>query len=224
VTRYRAEAALGPSARRCGSDAKNFELPGNLPGRCFRLIRVLQRIARWDAKGDEVHEADEAQFREFAAGRLAPLRRLGYLICGDWHLAEDAVSTIMAKTYTAWPKLQQADNLDAYVRRMLIRAIIDERRRPWRRELPAEYPLSITYAATADDADDRLVLRAALAQMPARRRAVLVLRYFEQLTVEETAAAMGCSAGTVKSQTARALTALRALLPADYLAQDGGSR
>ena len=176
------------------------------------------------AEGDGVHEPEEAQFREFAAGRLAPLRRLGYLICGDWHLAEDAVSTIMAKTYAAWPKLQRADNLDAYVRRMLVRAIVDERRRPWRREVPAEYPLSASYSAGTDDANDRLVLRAALAQMPARRRAVLVLRYFEQLSVEETAAAMGCTTGTVKSQTARALTALRALLPADYLAQDGGPR
>jgi RNA polymerase sigma-70 factor (sigma-E family) len=171
-----------------------------------------------------VRDADEAQFREFAAGRLASLRRLGYLICGDWHLAEDAVSTIMAKTYTAWHKLQQAENIDAYVRRMLVTAIVDERRRPWRRELPAEYPLPESRAATTDVTHDRLVLRDALAKMPARRRAVLVLRYFEELTVEETAEAMGCTAGTVKSQTARALAALRELLPADYLTQDGGAR
>lgn len=168
-----------------------------------------------------MEDAEEALFGEFAAQRLAPLRRLGFLVCGDWHLAEDAVSTVMAKLYVQWRSISRSDNVDAYVRRMLIRAIIDERRRPWRRESPAAYPLPPPLSAAASDAvDNRLVLRDALSQMPPRRRAVLVLRYFEELSVEETAAAMGCSAGTVKSQTARALAALRELLPAEHLTRE----
>jgi RNA polymerase sigma-70 factor (sigma-E family) len=172
-----------------------------------------------------VDAAEETLFGEYAAQRLAPLRRLGFLVCGDWHLAEDAVSTVMAKLYASWPSISRNDNVDAYVRRMLIRAIVDERRRPWRRETPAEYPLSPPQPRTsgADTLDDRMVLREALSRMPPRRRAVLVLRYFEELSVEETAAAMGCSTGTVKSQTARALAALRELIAADYLLQERGT-
>jgi len=170
-----------------------------------------------------MRQADEEGFADYAAARLVGLRRIGYLICGDWHLAEDAVSTVLAKLYVAWPSASRADNLDAYVRRMLIRTIVDERRRPWRREAPAAYPLSPPATASGDP-HDRLVLRQALARMPPRRRTVLVLRYFENLTVEETAAAMGCTPGTVKSQTARALAALRDLLPLDDLLPDGGAR
>jgi RNA polymerase sigma factor (sigma-70 family) len=129
----------------------------------------------------------------------------------------------MTKLYVSWSSIRHADNLDAYVRRMLIRAIVDERRRPWRRESPAKYPLTTPREVPPNTVDDRIVLRAALAQMPPRRRAVLVLRYFEGLNVEETAAAMGCSVGTVKSQTARALAALRALMPEDYLLQEGAT-
>ena len=171
-----------------------------------------------------MRDSDERQFQEYVTARLGSLRRLGYLICGDWHLAEDAVSTVLAKLYLGWHKAASADNLDAYVRRMLIRAIIDERRRPWRREHPAEYPIHGGGPSGLVGSDDRVVLREALQQMPPRRRAVLVLRYFEGLSVLETAAVMGCSAGTVKSQTARALAALRAVLPADYLTLDGGAR
>lgn len=157
--------------------------------------------------------AGDRDFRAFAAGRLAPLRRLGFLICGDWHLAEDAVSTVMTKLYIAWPDMGRVTNLDAYVRTMLVRAIVDERRRPWRRETPAidAAPGGRVSGETAR-IDDHLLLREALARMPTRRRAVLVLRYFQNLSVEETATALGCSTGTVKSQTARGLAALRDLV------------
>jgi RNA polymerase sigma factor (sigma-70 family) len=129
----------------------------------------------------------------------------------------------MTKVYVGWQRIQQSDNLDAYVRRMLVRAIIDERRRPWRRETPAQYPLVSPSMTGPDTTHDRMVLREALSRMPPGRRAVLVLRYFEELSVEETAAAMGCSTGTVKSQTARGLAALRALLPTDYLLSERGT-
>jgi RNA polymerase sigma-70 factor (sigma-E family) len=167
-----------------------------------------------------VREAEEREFAEYVAARMAPLRRLGYLVCGDWHLAEDAVSAVLAKLYLAWAEVQKADRVDAYVRRMLLHAIVDERRRPWRREWPAQYPLS--GSVSPGGPEDRMVLEQALRSMPRRRRAVLVLRYFEGLSVEETAAALGCATGTVKSQTARGLATLRGLLPADYLSSYGG--
>ena len=99
---------------------------------------------------------------------------------------------------------------DAYVRRMLLRAWLDERRRPWRRERATS--VLPERAAPTVDTTNRLAILALLAELPARRRAVLILRYFCDLSVEETADALGCSAGTVKSQTARALDTLRARL------------
>jgi RNA polymerase sigma-70 factor (sigma-E family) len=170
-----------------------------------------------------VRADEEARFREFAGERLPRLRRLGYLICGDWHLADDVVSTVLVKLYTRWDRLGTVRNLDGYVRTMLVRAVVDERRRPWRREeVVAEHDPDLDAAPSASaGAADRVVLRDALARMPARRRAVLVLRFFEGMNVDETAEAMGCSPGTVKSQTARALDALREQLPAEDLLLEG---
>lgn len=127
------------------------------------------------------------------------------------------MSTVMTKLYVGWSGLGRVENLDAYVRTMLVRAIVDERRRPWRRETSVEHLVAVAAAISGENraVDDQLLLREALARMPARRRAVLVLRYFQNLSVEETAAALGCSTGTVKSQTARGLAALRELLPVD---------
>lgn len=174
-------------------------------------------------EGAQVRAADEAEFREYAQARLRWLRRTAYLISGDWHLAEDAAATVLAKVYQRWRKLRDLDNLDAYVRTMLVRAVADEHRRPWRRETPTEVSprLSSTthgapVGAPGELVHDRMVLRDALQQVPKGRRAVLVLRFFEDLSVEETAAVLGCSAGTVKSQTARGLESLRRVLPDDY--------
>jgi RNA polymerase sigma-70 factor (sigma-E family) len=170
-----------------------------------------------------VQEADEREYAAYVAARLVPLRRLGFLVCGDWHLAEDAVATALAKLYSSWTDVRRAESVDAYVRRMVLSAITDEYRRPWRkRERPTERLAEPRFTGH-DRADDRMVLEEALRRMPPRRRAVLVLRFFEGLSVEETAAAMGSGTGTVKSQTARGLAALRELLPADYLTTDGGS-
>lgn len=166
-------------------------------------------------------DEDEA-FRAFVGDHLPRLRRIAYLICGDWHLADDVVSTVLVKLYTRWARLSPVGNLDAYVRTMLVRAVIDERRRPWRREEAVVAPPDAE-PLTGTEPVVRLVLRDALAQMPAKRRAVLVLRFFEDLSVEETAEALGCAEGTVKSQTARALSALRDLLPAEDLLLGSGT-
>ena len=149
----------------------------------------------------------EDEFRDVFVARAPALRRTAFLLCGDWHQAEDLVQTAFAKLYASW---RRAERPEAYVHRVLVRAFVDETRRPWRRErsyadLP-ETPVS-------DAVDDREVLRAALRQVPPRQRACLVLRYFEDLSVTETARVLGCTEGNVKSQTSRGLDALRVLVP-----------
>jgi RNA polymerase sigma-70 factor (sigma-E family) len=146
--------------------------------------------------------------RDYVAAHLDMLRRTAYLMCGDWHLADDVVSTALVRLLRHWPRVTAMEQPGAYVRKVLVRAVLDERRRPWRhreRDLPA----SLDVAEFSVDPADRLAVIAELAALPPRRRAVLVLRYFCGLSVEETAAALGCSAGTVKSQSARALATLR---------------
>ncbi|MFF5231097.1 SigE family RNA polymerase sigma factor [Dactylosporangium sp. NPDC000521] len=150
----------------------------------------------------------EQAYRDYVAGNLDRLRRTAYLLCGDWHLADDLTSTVLVKLLRHWKRASAMDHPDAYVRRMLMSAWLDERRRPWRREsftdrLPDR-------PAVSTDRDQRLDVLSLLAGLPPRRRAVLVLRFFCDLSVEETAQALGCSEGTVKSQAARALESLRA--------------
>ncbi|RKT84689.1 RNA polymerase sigma-70 factor, sigma-E family [Saccharopolyspora antimicrobica] len=159
----------------------------------------------------------ERAFREFAGERALWLRRSAYLLCGDWHLAEDLVQNTLLKLYRAWRRVDLS-TVDSYARRALLRVWLDERRRPWRRaeRNDADPP------ETGDAAGDPAVLgqRAwrrdavlrALAEVPPRQRAVLVLRYWEDLPTAEVAAALGCSEGTVKSQASRGLQNLRAAI------------
>jgi RNA polymerase sigma-70 factor (sigma-E family) len=150
---------------------------------------------------------DEEAFRAFAWGQRPILRRTAYLLCGDWHQADDLVQTTLVKLYVAWKRVHGGDNPVAYTRQILTRCYLDERRRPWRRESPADQLIDL--AAPPVPADERLDLRAALAMLPARQRATIVLRFFADASVAETAHALDCSEGTVKSQTARALATLR---------------
>jgi RNA polymerase sigma-70 factor (sigma-E family) len=155
-----------------------------------------------------------SDYREYVTGRMDQLRRTAYLLCGDWHTADDLVSTALVKLYRHWSRVSTMDNVDAYSRRTLVRAWLDERRRPWRRERPAEFlpDRPDASAGSAPDVVDRVTLLAQLAQLPPRRRAVIVLRYFCDLSIEDTAEVLECSTGTVKSQTARALETLRTRL------------
>ncbi|MEV0155330.1 SigE family RNA polymerase sigma factor [Micromonospora sp. NPDC050686] len=156
--------------------------------------------------------ADIEGYREFVTARMDPLRRTAYLLCGDWHTADDLVSSALVKLLRHWRRVSAMDSPDAYLRQVLLRVWLDERRRPWRRETAwAEVPDRAVRPAT-DGTADRLAILALLAELPPRRRAVLVLRYFCDLSVEETARELGCSPGTVKSQAARAIEALRGRL------------
>jgi RNA polymerase sigma-70 factor (sigma-E family) len=154
---------------------------------------------------------DDAGFREYIGARLDPLRRTAYLMCGDWHTADDVVSSVVLKLYQGWNRIARMENLDAYARRAVVNAWLDERRRPWRRERPVPASDLPTGGAIAGDPGihDRLAILRHLNALPARRRAVIVLRYYCDLSVEDTAEVLGCSPGTVKSQAARALDTLR---------------
>jgi RNA polymerase sigma-70 factor (sigma-E family) len=156
---------------------------------------------------------DEEGFRHFVAARIVSLRKLAYVTCGDWHTAEDAVANALVKLYPRWHRL---DRPDLYVQTMVVRAAIDEVRRPWRRERSAGDALPDQAGADpADTTDERLRVRAALMTVPRRQRAALILRYYLGLDVAEAAEVLGCQPGTVKSQTARGLTNLRTALAAE---------
>jgi RNA polymerase sigma-70 factor (sigma-E family) len=163
------------------------------------------------------HREFEDDFTTFYAARAASLRNAAYLLCGDWHLAQDLTQITFTKMYRVWHRIERHDTLDQYSRRVLVRAFLDERRRPWRRESTTVPESPILDAVASDDefADERLVLRTALARIPKRRRAVLVLRFWMDLSVDQTAETLGCSPGTVKSQTAQGLANLRDVLGAE---------
>lgn len=154
------------------------------------------------------------EFAAYVNARRGHLRRTAYLICGDWHAADDLVQTALIKLYVAWPRIHTQGAEDAYTRQIIVRANLDEKRRPWRREHPG---LEGFDAAAPDgvSVEDRDALLAGLRQLPSRQRATIVLRYWCGLSVDETAHDLGCSSGTVKSQTARALSQLRTTLTDD---------
>jgi RNA polymerase sigma-70 factor (sigma-E family) len=145
-------------------------------------------------------------FESFVAARGDALWRSAWLLTGDHQLAEDLVQTALAKSWRAWSRVGP-DSFEAYVRRVLFTTYISWWRRKWRGERPTEV---LPEAPTATvDTDARNDLVAALAQLPRGQKAVVVLRYFEDLSEQQTADVLGISAGTVKSQCSRALTALR---------------
>lgn len=153
----------------------------------------------------------DADFTAYVAARRGHLRRTAFLLCGDWHQAEDLVQTALAKLYVAWPRVRRDGSPEAYVRKILVRAHVDETRRPWRRERSSpQLPESATTAGLP--VEERDALLTALAALPAGQRGVVVLRHWVGLSVAETAADLGCSIGTVKSQTARAVARLREAL------------
>lgn len=153
----------------------------------------------------------EQEYVEYVTGRLPALRRLAYLLCGDEHRADDLVQQVITKLYLRWSRISAVEHLDQYVRTMVVRGFVDERRRPWARVGLVTHPPDGP-APSDERVEDRLVLRAALARVPRRQQAVLVLRFLCDLSVEEVATTLGCSEGTVKSQTSRGLATMRQIL------------
>jgi len=157
----------------------------------------------------------DAEFAGYVEGRMPAFRRMAYLLCHDWDEADDLVQTSLAKLYTSWSRLRKVGSADAYLRRIILRSFLDERRRFWRREVPTEALPDTAGPASTIGVEERLVLVHAIRLLPARQRAVVVLRCWEDLSVAETAGVLGCSEGAVKTHLSRGLAALRtALVPA----------
>lgn len=153
----------------------------------------------------------DAAFSDFVAARQTHLRRIAYALCGDWHRADDLLQTALTKLYVAWPRIRHEGGEEAYVRQILVRANIDESRRPWRRERPID-ELPDRPAAAGADVEERSALFDALQALPEQQRKVVVLRHWLGLSVRETATELGIGEGTVKSHSSRGLTALEAAL------------
>lgn len=154
---------------------------------------------------------DESDFRDLYAARAAALRRTAFLLCGDWHQAEDLVQTAFMKIHSAWHRLRDPGAAEAYLRKVLTREFLSEGRRHWARQQVSDIS-RLDRPARSGSHEERLVLLDALRKIPPRQRACLILRFWEDCSVAETARTLGCRQGTVKSQTARGLQALRGLL------------
>jgi RNA polymerase sigma-70 factor (sigma-E family) len=160
--------------------------------------------------------ADE--FAEFAAAAAPRLRRMAFLLCGDWHLSEDLVQTTLAKMFVSWRKIKRQEAEHAYAARTLVNTYLADKRLKRNEEIITsrlpEHPIQSSSPET------RIVVLNALATLPPKSRAVVVLRYWADLSVDQVAATLGCSPGNVKSQSARALSRLRTAL--DGVAAESG--
>lgn len=145
-----------------------------------------------------------ADFDDFVAARSTALLRTAYLLTHDHGLAEDLLQTALTKSWFAWGRIN--GNPEPYVRKVLVNTFASWWRRKWHGERPTE---TLPEGATTDSPGQSLDLWTAMERLPNRQRAVIVLRYFEDLTERETAELLGCSVGTVKSQTSKALAHLR---------------
>ena len=163
-----------------------------------------------------MRQRDEDAFRDFVVGRSPTYLRIAYLLTGDWGHAEDLLQTSLAKVYRAWGRLRDHENLDAYVRRVMVNTQTTWWRRAWKAEQPSGSLPDWPGPDAVDASDDRDRLRRALLTLPARQRAVVVLRHYEDLGEAEVARILGCSIGTVKSQCARGLAKLRDALDDPY--------
>lgn len=177
----------------------------------------------------------KAQFTEYVIGRQAWLRRVAYLLCQDWHRADDLVQTSLTKLFLNWRRIDEAANPDAYARTILVNTFLAEQRSPWWKRVvlhrEADGAAEVEQAAferagggqAGPDLEGAADLRRALPLLPPRQRAVIVLRYYCELSIIEAAEALGCSTGTVKSQTSRAIETLRRLMHVEDGDGDAGA-
>jgi RNA polymerase sigma-70 factor (sigma-E family) len=148
------------------------------------------------------------EFTAYVSARLGTLRRIAYLLCQDWQRADDLVQSAITRLYVHWDRVAGIEHTDAYTRTILVREFIGEQRSGWAR-LVRPTPALPDCAVVLPDNDASLDVRLALAALPPRQRATLVLRFYCDLTVDQAAQLLGCSPGTVKSQTAKAIATLR---------------
>jgi RNA polymerase sigma-70 factor (ECF subfamily) len=171
-----------------------------------------------------VADSVDDEFRDFVAARSSALLRTAYLLAGDWATAEDLLQTALTKTYLAWRRLGRIEAVEPYARRVLVNTSTSWWRRRWHGERPTEV---LPERAAPDEIEAQLerdALWRHVRELPTRQRAVLVLRFYEDLSEAQTAAMLNISPGTVKSQTFRALNVLRRRLVAEGIDPDSGIR
>jgi RNA polymerase sigma-70 factor (sigma-E family) len=157
----------------------------------------------------------EPDFVDFVAARWTPLYRLAYLLTASPTSAEDLLQTTLEKAYMSWSRISRMEFPEAYVRRMLTNALVSSRRRAsWLHEVPSDAMPEAAREAIDVGVLDRSLLWPLISALPARQRAVIVLRYYEDLSEAQIADVLGCAPGTVKSQTSAAMKALRRALAA----------
>ncbi|GAA1584128.1 SigE family RNA polymerase sigma factor [Kribbella hippodromi] len=159
-----------------------------------------------------MRSADEAEFTEFAGSMIRRLRRTAYLMCGDWHRAEDAAQDALVKVYRRWNRIDRSQGLNGYAHQCLVTAVFDQGRKPWRRERLIDVHEPPQVHDSVGSVNDRMLVVQALASLPPGQRACVVLRHYADLSLEQTAEIVGVSVGGVKSQTSRGLAQLRELL------------
>lgn len=151
------------------------------------------------------------EFIEFAVGASPRLRRTAFLLCGNWHTAEDLAQATLAKMFVSWRRISRQDAVYAYANRTLVNTYLADRRRARAREVLAGW-LPEAAASVSGTPELRMVVLDALATLPPKMRVVVVMRYWADLSVEQVAGLLGCSPGNVKSQSARGLDKLRVVL------------
>ena len=174
------------------------------------MSRGLRNRVGGSVRPSEVAEADQ-EFDAYFRARRDAVRRSAYLLCGDWHRADDLLQTSLTKLYVAWPRLRRDGREEAYVRQIIVRADIDEHRKPWRRERAG---LDGHDEAVREGlpVEERSALFDALQALPVMQRKTVLLRHWLGLSVEETASELGIATGTVKSHSSRGIAALQEAL------------
>jgi RNA polymerase sigma-70 factor (sigma-E family) len=156
-----------------------------------------------------IDESGLAAYEQFVRSRTVGLLRRARMLTGDWASAEDLVQVVLAKAWKRWPRVSELESPDAYVQRTLFTTFVSSRRRRWASEAPLENFPDVEVGSHEAVADTLAVVRSALASLPPKQRAVIVLRFQLDLSEADTARVLGCSVGTVKSQTSSALAKLR---------------
>lgn len=172
------------------------------------------QLSRASLDNGAVRDRD-AEFTAYLHARQPSLLRTAYLLTGDRHTAEDVMQTSLAKLYLAWDKVNDRDSVDAYVRRIMVNENNSLWRRPWKKREHASDVMPEAVYVDAYDEGRSAALWTVVQSLPPKARAVVVLRFYEQLSEAETADVLGISVGTVKSQCSRAVAALRDRVPAD---------
>ena len=174
------------------------------------------RVLRAGRPGDSGRQGGRAdpEFTAYATQALSRLRATAFLLCRDWHLADDLTQTALTKLYLAWPRVSKAEDVDAYARKVLFRSFLDHRRRRSASEVVTS---SFDEAAAAESTDLRMTLVDALRLLKPQDRAVIVLRYWEDYSVEKVASLLDLREATVRARSMRALAKLREALGEDLV-------